>query len=171
MACALPPHPKFSGEIHSCSDRNDRYEAAEAENSQMIRSDVLEQVDRPPQNVISCRSVFTLKTMLDNSVRPKARLVARGFNQDAGIDYYATFYTVAHMEFGRFLLVTTEALRSVHGLKPAPRRWRERFGQALKALRLVSTHVGACIFYRSSPLMIDECDFCMHSWTAGQLHS
>ena len=68
------------------------------EMNQMVRLKVFKLVKRPTQNVVSCRWVFTYKNQ-----KPKARLVARGFTQEPGIDYYATFAPVALMDFVRFL--------------------------------------------------------------------
>ena len=74
--------------------------------NQFERSEVWELVPRPPnQSVIGTRWVFRNK-MNENDiiVRYKARLVAKCFNQEEGIDYEETFASVARLEAIRMLL-------------------------------------------------------------------
>ena len=50
-------------------------------------------VPAPPNvNLVGCKCVYKLKLNSDGSIlRYKARLVARGFHQQAGIDFHETF--------------------------------------------------------------------------------
>lgn len=61
----------------------------------------------PPKGtrVIGCRWVYRIKRNLDGSVdRYKARLVAQGFSQRSGIDYFDTFSPVARYDSIRAIL-------------------------------------------------------------------
>ncbi|CAM8988678.1 unnamed protein product [Rhodiola kirilowii] len=54
---------------------------------------------------ITCKWIYTVKTRSDGSLeRYKARLVARGFQQEHGRDYEETFAPVAYMTTIRTLL-------------------------------------------------------------------
>jgi hypothetical protein len=62
----------------------------------------------PHATPITCKWVYKIKTRSDGSLeRYKARLVARGFQQEHGRDYDETFASVAHMTTIRTPLVVT----------------------------------------------------------------
>jgi hypothetical protein len=61
-------------------------------------------------NIVSCQWVFKLKRLPDGWIdRYKARLVARGFSQQYGVDYDETFAAVVRMETLRILLAIAAA--------------------------------------------------------------
>ena len=65
--------------------------------------DIVDQ--QPDKLVIDCKWVHKIKTYFDRSIdRYKARLVARGFTQEYGIDYEETFALVTHLTSVRALL-------------------------------------------------------------------
>ncbi|KAK9928311.1 hypothetical protein M0R45_025454 [Rubus argutus] len=59
----------------------------------------------PEKNLVSCKWIFKIKRNADGSVaRHKARLVARGFSQEYGVDYDETFSPVVRHTTVRLIL-------------------------------------------------------------------
>jgi hypothetical protein len=73
------------------------------------RTDTWDLVPCPPcVQPITCKWVYKVQTRSDGSLeRYKARLVARGFQQEHSRDYDETFTPVAHMTIIRTLLAVT----------------------------------------------------------------
>ena len=59
----------------------------------------------PGKSVVGCKWIYKIKTHFDGSIeRYKARLIAKGFTQEYGIDYEEIFASVARISSVRALL-------------------------------------------------------------------
>src|SRR5207249_2805881 len=92
---------------------SDEWRAAiRCEFESLLKNDTWEIVDRPKnRKIVSCRLLLRDKFNVDGSVeRRKARLVARGFSQQPGIDYGETFSPVARIASIRIVLAIAAKL-------------------------------------------------------------
>ena len=98
--------PKSVPEARSRSDWPSWKEAMDHEMGSLDRTETWITVARPPgKNIISCKWVFRLKRKADESIdKYKARLVARGFAQLKGVDYFDTYSPVARLASFRMIL-------------------------------------------------------------------
>jgi hypothetical protein len=80
--------------------------AMKEELDDLHKNNTWDMVDLPPgKSVVRCKWVYKIKTCSDGTVdRYKARLMARGFTQEYGVDYEESFAPVARLTFVRALL-------------------------------------------------------------------
>lgn len=88
--------PSSVREALESPDRNSWIEAMRDELQAFEDNDAWAPVDALPSDktLVQCKWVFKKKVNSDNSVRYRARLVAKGFTQRPGIDYEETFSPV-----------------------------------------------------------------------------
>ena len=80
-------------------------EACAAEVQSLIGNKVFEVVDRPNKKTMTSKWVFKQKRGFSGAVEKyKARIVARGFTQEEGIDYAKTFSPTVRFESIRLML-------------------------------------------------------------------
>jgi hypothetical protein len=92
-------NPKTLSEAHSCADWSLWKAAMEKEIAMLERAGTWTTVPRLiGRNIVGSKWVYRIKCKLDSSIdKYKARLVAHGFTQVYGEDYYDTFLLVAKL--------------------------------------------------------------------------
>ena len=91
--------PKTYKQAMKALDSAKWVEACAAEVASLVENKVFEVVDRPTHPVITSKWVFKRKRGLSGEVeKHKARLVARGFTQEEGIDYSETYSPTVRFE-------------------------------------------------------------------------
>ena len=87
-------------------------DATESEYNSLLKNKTWELVNLPEgRNVVGCKWLFKIKRKADGSVsRYKARLVAQGYSQEAGLDYDEVFAPVAKYNSIRSVLAIANQL-------------------------------------------------------------
>ena len=97
--------------FHEASSNPLWKQAMKEELDALHKTRTLDLVDLPSgKSVISCKWVYKIKTQSDGTIgHYKARLVARGFTQEYGIDYEENFALVARLSSIMTLIVVSTA--------------------------------------------------------------
>ena len=116
----LPIEPQSYGEAINDPIYGKEWELAiKEEYDSLMKNGSWELTELPPgKNIVSCKWVFKAKQDANgNVIRFKARLVARGFSQAYGIDYFETYAPVAKLTTYRtiFALAALEKWE-IHGM-------------------------------------------------------
>ncbi|GJY93252.1 retrotransposon protein, putative, ty1-copia subclass [Tanacetum coccineum] len=94
-------------EAINSSEKDEWVHAMEEEMSSLMKNHTWELVDQPPgQKLVSCKWLYKIKEGIEGIQKPryKARLVARGFTQRAGIDYNEVFSSVVRHTYASSIL-------------------------------------------------------------------
>jgi hypothetical protein len=106
--------PKTIVEAFTSPDANDWKEVIHSEMDSILSNETWELVDRPYGcKPVGCKWVFKKKLMLDGTIdKYRARLVAKGYTQKEGEDFFDTYSPVARLTIICVLL----SLAASHGL-------------------------------------------------------
>ena len=93
-------HPRTLEEVQARDDWPEWKKAMDAEMAQLTNRETFKLAELPEgRKAVGCRWVFAIKRDTDSSIiKYKARLVAQGFSQIPGQDYYATYAPVVRLE-------------------------------------------------------------------------
>jgi hypothetical protein len=106
--------PKIIVQAFASPDADDWKEAVRSEMDSILSNESRELVDRPYGcKSVGCKWVFKKKLMPDGTIdKYKVRLVAKGYTQKEGEDFFDTYSPVARLTTIRVLL----SLAASHGL-------------------------------------------------------
>ncbi|KAB2613607.1 S2-RNase [Pyrus ussuriensis x Pyrus communis] len=100
------------------------------------------------KNIVGCKWVFKIKKNADGSIgRYKARLVAKRFNQEEGIDYGETFSPVVKPTIVRINAFLHGVLQEEVYMSQPP-AWNDRFTSFLPSLGLKTTNTNPSLFVK-----------------------
>ncbi|GJZ27269.1 retrotransposon protein, putative, ty1-copia subclass, partial [Tanacetum coccineum] len=152
-------------EAVACEDSSKWKVAIKEEMDSMRKNKTWELVDHPAgQKLVSCKWLFKIKEGIEGVQKPryKARLVARGFTQRAGIDYNEVFSSVFRHTSIRVILALTACkdyeleqldvkMTFLHGnlYEQLLRQWYKRFDEYMLSNWLKRSSYDNCVYYRS----------------------
>ena len=112
--CGLK-EPKTFRQAMKSKQKSEWLKAITYEFNKLHQHGVLSVVDTPKDvNIVTSKWVFKIKRNSDGTIKQfRARLVARGFTQIHGVDFWQTFSPVARMESFRILIAIAAAHKYV----------------------------------------------------------
>nr|DAD45748.1 TPA_asm: hypothetical protein HUJ06_003978 [Nelumbo nucifera] len=140
----------------SCENEPRSYNETKEEISALNKNCTWELVPKPKNaDVVTCKWVYKLKKKVDGTVdKHKARLVARGFSQQYGLDYDETFSPIAKMPHGfiskEFPNHVCRLKKALYGLKQAPRAWYGKIAQYLDFCGFKSSSADPSLFVKKT---------------------
>ena len=163
-----PPDPTTWQEALESPNADEWLAAAQLRFQQLTDNKVWELVDRPPgKNIIKTKPIFRTKHNADGSIeRRSVRIAAKGYSQEAGVDYKEIFSPVVSFESLRtiFTIVASEdyevldmvdyeaafiqAPIDCENYCEQPERLSDGTGRVLRLLKsLEGTHQASRLFY------------------------
>ncbi|CAI7806971.1 unnamed protein product [Closterium sp. NIES-53] len=113
-------------------------------------------VPPPGANIVDCLWIFRVKRPLGSLPAFKARYVARGFNQQLGVDYFRTFSPHPKVDFSLGVAARRCSVlgRPVYGLRQAPREWHDTLRTTLAALGFDPSTADPSLFLRTDTSLL-----------------
>ncbi|GJW70785.1 retrovirus-related pol polyprotein from transposon TNT 1-94 [Tanacetum coccineum] len=139
---------------------NDSFFAIQEELNEFERLEVWELVPRPDKvMVITLKWIYKVKLdELGGILKNKARLVARGYRQEEGIDFEESFALVARLDVIRIFLAYAAHMnmvvyqidlkKALYGLKQAPRAWYDLLSKFLLSQEFSKGTVDPTLFIK-----------------------
>uniref|UniRef100_A0A2N9IH28 Reverse transcriptase Ty1/copia-type domain-containing protein n=1 Tax=Fagus sylvatica TaxID=28930 RepID=A0A2N9IH28_FAGSY len=144
---AAAQHPQW------CTAMQDEFDALQKQGTWSLVTPL------PNKNVVGCKWLYKLKHNSDRTIaRYKARLIAKGFHQQQGVDFGETFSLVIKPPIVRLILSLAGYIdsthphhvcrlhKSIYGLKQAPRAWFESFTTQLLHLGFIASTADSSLF-------------------------
>nr|GEZ78195.1 retrotransposon protein, putative, Ty1-copia subclass [Tanacetum cinerariifolium] len=142
-------------EAVACEDSSKWKAAMKKKMNSLRKNTTWELVDHPAgQKRMSCKWLFKIKKGVEGvqKHRYKARLVARGFTQRAGIDYNEEFSLVVQHTSIRVILALI-ACKDYEleqpDVKTSPRQWYRRFDEYILSNGFKRSSYNNCVYYMS----------------------
>ncbi|KAB2595492.1 hypothetical protein D8674_030942 [Pyrus ussuriensis x Pyrus communis] len=131
-------------------------EAIKSEMESILENNTWELVDLPPgSKLIGHKWIFKKKLKADGTIdKFKTRLVAKGYCQKEGLDYFDTYSPVSRITSIRTLIAIAVVynfdIHQMDGLKQAPKQWHEKFDHTLFTHGFKINESNKCVYIKSN---------------------